>query len=55
MKEMSKGRFGADFEVDEYPAIKLATQDDEVVIYDVFVEVDEDDGSIEDSATYNEI
>jgi hypothetical protein len=52
--DVKAGRFGADFEVDEYPAIKLATQDDEVVIYDVFVEVDEDDGSIEDSATYNE-
>jgi hypothetical protein len=53
--EVGEGRFdGEDFVVDEYPVIKLATQDDEVVIYDVFVEVDEDDGSITDSATYNE-
>jgi len=53
--EVGEGRFaGEDFVVDKYPVIKLATQDDEVVIYDVFVEVDEEDGSITDSATYNE-
>jgi len=46
------GRFGEEYEVDEYPIIKLATQDDEVVIYDVFVEVDDEDGSVTDSATY---
>jgi hypothetical protein len=49
------GRFGGEYEVDEYPAIKLATQDDEVVIYDVFVEVDKDTGDVDETATYIEI
>jgi len=45
------GRFGGDYEVDEYPVIKLATQDNEVVVYDVFVEV-KDNGDVDESATY---
>jgi hypothetical protein len=49
---ISDGRFDEEYEIDEYPAIKLATQDNEVVIYDVYVEVDEDNGDVEKSATY---
>lgn len=45
------GRFDAQYEIDDYPALKLATQDDEVVIYDVFTEIDEDDASVTDAAT----
>jgi len=45
------GRFGGEYEVDEYPVIKLATQDNEVVVYDVFVEV-KDNGDVDESATY---
>jgi len=47
-------RIGDDYIVDEYPIMKLATQGNEVVIYDVFVEVDEDDGSLTDWATYGD-
>ncbi len=45
------GRFDALYEIDDYPALKLATQNDEVVIYDVFTEIDEDDASVTDAAT----
>jgi len=41
-----------EFAVDKYPMLKLATQEDETVSYEVFVEVDEDDGTIDDVATY---
>ena len=48
------GRFEDEFAIDEYPVLKLATQEDEVVIYDVFVEIDEEDGSLTDWAVYGD-
>jgi len=42
------------YSIDEYPTLKLATQEGEEVVYEVAVEIDEDDATITDSAQYND-
>jgi hypothetical protein len=48
---IKKGAF--DFEVDEYPAIKIATKDNRTEVFDIFVELNEDDGTVSKSAKYD--
>ena len=42
-----------DWEIEELPAIKLATADDEAVVFEVELTVDEEDGKVDDSAVYD--
>lgn len=50
---IERGIFGDDYRIKSYPYIKLATADNKTEVFELYVEIDEDNASLEDSVMYN--